>query len=50
MWAQYSNAVWTNWPSAADDASHYLPASWRGYWNLSGIQMLMELQPVPPQE
>ncbi|RPI92809.1 MAG: ABC transporter substrate-binding protein [Chloroflexi bacterium] len=46
LWAQYSNAVWTNWPSAAEDANHYLPASWRGYWNLSGIQMLMELEPA----
>jgi peptide/nickel transport system substrate-binding protein len=46
IWAQYSNAVWTNWPSATDGANHYLPASWRGYWNLSGIQMLLNLQPV----
>ncbi|HSB01049.1 MAG TPA: ABC transporter substrate-binding protein [Anaerolineales bacterium] len=49
MWAQYSNAVWTNWPSEAVDDNHYLPSSWRGYWNLSGIQMLLELQPVHPQ-
>jgi peptide/nickel transport system substrate-binding protein len=46
LWAQYSNAVWTNWPSSADNANHYLPASWRGYWNLSGIQMLLDLKPV----
>jgi peptide/nickel transport system substrate-binding protein len=46
LWAQYSNAVWTNWPASAQDANHYLPASWRGYWNLSGIQMLLDLKPV----
>lgn len=46
MWAQYSNTVWTNWPSAAEDANHYLPSSWRGYWNLSGLQMLLELKPA----
>lgn len=44
VWAQTSNAVWTNWPSSAETSNHYLPASWRGYWNMSGIQMLMELK------
>lgn len=46
LWAQYSNAVWTNWPSSADTANHYLPATWRGYWNMSGIQMLLDLKPA----
>jgi peptide/nickel transport system substrate-binding protein len=46
LWAQYSSAVWTNWPSSADGSNHYLPASWRGYWNMSGIQMLLDLKPV----
>lgn len=50
LWAQYSNAVWTNWPSSADDANHYLPATWRGYWNMTGILMLSELEAVPPAE
>jgi peptide/nickel transport system substrate-binding protein len=45
LWAQYSNAVWTNWP-AAEGGNHYLPATWRGYWNLTGILMLSELQPA----
>lgn len=49
LWAQYSNAVWTNWPSSADGSNHFLPASWRGYWNLSGIQMLLDLKPVPAE-
>jgi peptide/nickel transport system substrate-binding protein len=49
LWSQVSNAVWTNWPSSADGSNHYLPASWRGYWNMSGIQMLLDLKPVEPQ-
>jgi peptide/nickel transport system substrate-binding protein len=44
MWSQVSNAVWTNWPSSAEDANHYLPCSWRGYWNMTGILMLTELE------
>jgi peptide/nickel transport system substrate-binding protein len=45
LWSQTSDTVWTNWPSA-EGTNHYLPATWRGYWNLSGIQMLLELKPV----
>lgn len=48
LWAQTSNAVWTNWPSAAEKDNHYLPATWRGYWNMTAGQMLLELKPVPP--
>ncbi len=46
MWAQYSNAVWTNWPSSAEGANHYLPCSWRGYWNMTTILMLTDLKPA----
>ena len=49
MWSQVSNEVWTNWPSAAEDANHYLPCSWRGYWNMTAILMLTELEPVPAE-
>lgn len=49
LWAQYSNAVWTNWPGAADSANHYMPATWRGYWNMSAIQMLTQIKPAPAQ-
>jgi peptide/nickel transport system substrate-binding protein len=45
-WAQYSNAVWTNWPSSAEKDNHYLPVTWRGYWNMSAIQMLTSLKPA----
>ncbi|MHB0875540.1 MAG: ABC transporter substrate-binding protein [Anaerolineae bacterium] len=49
LWAQYSSAVWTGWPSSAEDANHYLPCTWRGYWNMTGIRMLTELEPAPAQ-
>jgi peptide/nickel transport system substrate-binding protein len=48
LWAQMSNSVWTNWPSAAETDNHYLPATWRGYWNMTAGLMLLELKPVPP--
>ena len=44
LWSQYSNAVWTNWPAAADGSNHFLPATWRGYWNMTGILMLCDLK------
>jgi peptide/nickel transport system substrate-binding protein len=46
LWAQTSTTTWTNWPSAADDANHYLPATWRGYWNMTAGLMLLDLKPV----
>jgi peptide/nickel transport system substrate-binding protein len=46
MWSQTSNAVWTDWPSSAEDANHYLAATWRGYWNMTGILMLCDLEPA----
>lgn len=49
-WAQYSNAVWTNWPASADTANHYLPVTWRGYWNMTGILMLCNLELTPPAQ
>ena len=49
-WAQYSNAVWTNWPASDDTANHYLPVTWRGYWNMTSILMLCDLKPVPPAQ
>jgi peptide/nickel transport system substrate-binding protein len=48
-WAQYSNAVWTNWPSAAEGANHHLPVTWRGYWNMTAILMLCDVEPVSAQ-
>jgi len=46
VWSQVSNAVWTNWPSAAEGAPHYVPATWNHYWTMGAIFILTELQPV----
>jgi peptide/nickel transport system substrate-binding protein len=48
LWAQYSNAVWTNWPSAKDNAPKALPSTWRGYLQRGAIRMLADLKPAPP--
>ena len=29
-------------------ASHILPATWNGYWQMGAMKMLTEIQPVPP--
>ncbi len=50
LWAQYNNTVWTNWPSSTEDGNHYLPATWRGYWNMTAIRMLAELEPAEPAQ
>lgn len=50
LWSQFSNAVWTNWPSEAADAPKTLPTTWSGYWQLGGLQTLINLKPVPPPE
>ncbi|MCH7231478.1 ABC transporter substrate-binding protein [Glycomyces sp. L485] len=45
-WSQVNNAVWTNWPSEADDTPNVIPTAWNGYWNMSSIYMLTELEPA----
>jgi peptide/nickel transport system substrate-binding protein len=50
LWAQYNTGAWTNWPSAEEGSPHYLPATWRGFWNMGSILMLTELEPVPAAE
>lgn len=45
MWAQYTNTAWAGWPSSAG-SNHYLPVTWRGYWNMTGILMLTKLHPA----
>jgi len=44
LWAQVSNAVWTNWPSEAADTPHTLPSTWAGYWQMGGLLTLCELE------
>ena len=48
MWAQYSEAVWTNWPVDGANTPSRLPTTWSGYWQLGGLMMLCELEPVDP--
>jgi peptide/nickel transport system substrate-binding protein len=50
MWSQYIDTAWTNWPCSADECNHYLPVTWNGYWNMTAILMLCDLEPVPPAE
>ncbi|MDA8297311.1 MAG: ABC transporter substrate-binding protein [Actinomycetota bacterium] len=45
MWAQYTSSTWTGWPSASG-SNHYLPMTWRGYWNMTGLLMLTKLRPA----
>ncbi len=49
MWSQVNSKYWTNWPSAAEKDNHYLATEWRGYWNMTAAQMLLELKPAPKQ-
>ncbi len=49
LWAQYSTAHWTGWPSEAADAPHTLPSTWSGYWQMGGLLTLTTLQPVPSE-
>lgn len=50
MWAQYSNSVWTNWPSESADTPNYVPTTWRGYFQRGAIKMLTELELAPEDE
>lgn len=43
LWAYYVTQYWHNWPSAAS-GRHYLPTMWRGYLNMTGIDMIDHLQ------
>lgn len=49
MWAQMNSTVWTNWPSSEEGAPHWTPSTWRGYWNMTAIRMLTDLEPVPQE-
>ena len=44
MWAQYSDAVWTNWPVDGANTPSRLPTTWSGYWQLGGLMTLCELE------
>ena len=42
VWAQWNTSRWTNWPSSSGAGLQNLPATWRGYWQMGGIQMLVQ--------
>jgi peptide/nickel transport system substrate-binding protein len=46
VWSQASTQYWTNWPSASS-TRQYVPAMWRGYLQLTGIDMITHLKPAP---
>lgn len=48
LWSQYSNNVWTNWPS--DETAKVLPTMWHGYPQMGSVRMLAELQPAPEEK
>jgi peptide/nickel transport system substrate-binding protein len=47
-WSQANTTTWTNWPSAEGE-NDSLPVTWNNYWNMTGILMLTELEPVPAE-
>ena len=49
LWAQWSASTWQNWPNE-DSEVPTLPTTWSGYWQLGGLQTLINLEPVPPAE
>lgn len=46
LWAQYSNAVWTNWPTDAADTPSAYPSTWGGYFSMGGIHTLASIVPA----
>ena len=45
LWSQSGDHYWANWPTATD--RQYVPAMWRGYLQMTGIDMVAHLQPAP---
>ena len=41
LWAQWNTVRWSNWPS--DDGHQVLPAMWRNYLQMTGIDMITHL-------
>jgi peptide/nickel transport system substrate-binding protein len=46
IWSQASTQVWQNWP-AANTSRQFLPVMWRGYLQMTGIDTITNLAPVP---
>jgi peptide/nickel transport system substrate-binding protein len=45
-WSQANTGVWSGWPSAEGD-NNYFPVTWNGWWTMTGVLMLAELEPTP---
>jgi peptide/nickel transport system substrate-binding protein len=43
VWAQFTSKYWTNWP-AAGTSRQYIPAMWRGYMQMTGIDVITHLK------
>jgi peptide/nickel transport system substrate-binding protein len=43
VWAQFTSKYWTNWPSA-NSPRKYVPAMWRGYLQMTGIDVITHLK------
>lgn len=42
IWAQFTSKYWTSWP--ASGSRPYIPAMWRGYLQMTGIDMITHLK------
>jgi peptide/nickel transport system substrate-binding protein len=45
VWAQFTSKYWTGWPSS-QSGHKYMPAMWRGYLQMTGIDMITHLKPA----
>jgi len=43
VWAQFTSKYWTNWP-ASGTSRQYFPAMWRGYLQMTGLDMITHLK------
>lgn len=43
LWSQWSNAAWTNWPTETA-SNQTMPSTWSGYWQLGGLETLINLE------
>jgi peptide/nickel transport system substrate-binding protein len=43
LWSQSQSRYWTNWPSSASKRN-YTPSMWRGYMQMTGIDMITHLK------
>jgi peptide/nickel transport system substrate-binding protein len=46
VWAQMTTKYWSTWP-AASSSRQYIPAMWRGYLQMTGIDTITHLRPTP---